>query len=68
MNIRKKYSRGLIPYYPINDEKNQKVYEKYKEKSKTLTNFIFGGRLSEYRYMDMNVVIESAVNKFKNEP
>jgi len=59
------YQRGLIPYYPINDELNQKKYSKYKEKSKSLTNFIFGGRLSEYKYMDMHVVIESAFNKFR---
>jgi UDP-galactopyranose mutase len=61
----KTYRQGLIPYYPINDDINQKVYKKYKEKSKVLTNFIFGGRLSEYKYMDMHVVIESAMNKFK---
>lgn len=60
------YNDGLVPYYPINDDKNQKIYNSYKEKSKMLTNFIFGGRLSEYKYMDMHVVIESAVNKFKN--
>jgi len=61
------YSKGMIPMYPINDEKNQKIYEKYKEKSKTLTNIIFGGRLSEYKYMDMHIVIESAMNKFKSQ-
>jgi UDP-galactopyranose mutase len=60
-----KYSKGLIPYYPINDEINQKIYKQYQEKSKNLTNFIFGGRLSEYKYMDMHVVIESAMNTFK---
>lgn len=60
------YSEGLIPYYPINDEKNQTIYNKYKDKSKLLTNFIFGGRLSEYKYMDMHVVIESALNKFRS--
>jgi UDP-galactopyranose mutase len=54
-----------IPYYPINDDKNQEIFKKYKEKSRGLTNFIFGGRLSEYKYMDMHVVIESAMNKFK---
>lgn len=59
------YVRGKIPYYPINDEQNQKLYRQYKDKSKVLTNFIFGGRLSEYKYMDMHVVIESAMNKFK---
>lgn len=61
------YIRGKIPYYPINDDFNLKRHSKYKEKSKTLTNFIFGGRLSEYKYMDMHVVIESALNKFKKE-
>jgi UDP-galactopyranose mutase len=59
------YKKGLTPYYPINDSKNQEVYKKYKEKSKLLTNVIFGGRLSEYKYMDMHVVIESAINKYK---
>ena len=61
------YIRGKIPYYPINDDFNLKRHSKYKEKSKTLTNFIFGGRLSEYKYMDMHIVIESAINKFKGE-
>jgi UDP-galactopyranose mutase len=59
------YKKGLVPYYPINDEKNQNTYKKYQEKSKMLTNFIFGGRLSEYKYMDMHIVIESAMNKFR---
>jgi UDP-galactopyranose mutase len=59
------YKKGLIQYYPINDSTNQSKYLNYMEKSKTLTNFIFGGRLSEYKYMDMHVVIESAMNKFK---
>jgi UDP-galactopyranose mutase len=60
------YKKGLIPYYPINNSSNQKKYSNYKEKSKLLTNFIFGGRLSEYKYMDMHVVIESAFNKFRS--
>jgi len=60
------YKKGLIPYYPINNSSNQKKYSNYKEKSKLLTNFIFGGRLSEYKYMDMHVVIESALNKFRS--
>jgi UDP-galactopyranose mutase len=61
------YVRGKIPYYPINDDFNLKRHSQYKEKSKTLTNFIFGGRLSEYKYMDMHIVIESAINKFKGK-
>lgn len=59
------YKDNFIPYYPINNDNNQLIYKKYKEKSDTLTTFIFGGRLSEYKYMDMHVVIESAMNKFK---
>ena len=61
----KKYEKGLTPYYPINDESNQLTYKKYQEESKSLKKFVFGGRLSEYKYMDMHVVIESAFNKFK---
>jgi UDP-galactopyranose mutase len=61
------YTQDTIPYYPINSDNNQKIYMKYKDKSKSLTNFIFGGRLSEYKYMDMHVVVESAINKFKGE-
>lgn len=59
------YEQGMIPYYPINDVLNQNVHEKYLKKSGELTNVLFGGRLSEYKYMDMHVVIESAINKFK---
>jgi UDP-galactopyranose mutase len=61
------YQKGSIPYYPINDNRNQYIYQKYKEKSKSLTNVLFGGRLSEYKYMDMHVVIESAINKIKGQ-
>lgn len=59
------HKKGLIPYYPINDEYNSNIYLKYMQKSKSLTNIIFGGRLSEYKYLDMHVVIESAMNTFK---
>ena len=58
------YQEGMIPYYPINDKRNQAIYENYKNKSSSLTNFIFGGRLAEYKYMDMDTVIKSAMNKF----
>jgi len=59
------HTQSSIPYYPINNDTNQKIYKKYKDKSNSLTKFIFGGRLSEYKYMDMHVVIESAINLFK---
>ena len=66
MEYPQEYSEGLIPYYPINNDKNQLIYNKYKLESDSLTKFIFGGRLSEYKYMDMHVVIESAMNKFRS--
>ena len=62
-----KYKRGLIPYYPINNSDNQSLFNNYKKRSRSLTNFIFGGRLAEYKYMDMHVVIESAMNKCKGK-
>lgn len=62
------WSRDKIPYYPINDEKNQAIYNKYREKARELKDkFIFGGRLSEYRYYDMHQVIGSAMARFERE-
>ena len=46
--------------YPVNDEKNQKLFAQYKELADKETNIIFGGRLAEYKYYDMDKVIESA--------
>lgn len=63
--ISKEYSmeweKGDEPYYPVNNEKNQKVYKKYKEYSKQLPNVYFGGRLGQYKYFDMDMVIEEAL-------
>jgi len=59
------YKRGMTPYYPINNKDNAEMYDKYRKESKSLTKFIFGGRLAEYKYMDMHIVIESAMNKFR---
>ena len=55
------------PYYPINNEKNNELYEKYKELSEKEPNVIFGGRLGQYKYYDMDKVIEEALNFLKNE-
>ena len=55
------------PYYPINNEKNNELYEKYKELSEKEPNVIFGGRLGQYKYYDMHKVIEEALNCVKNE-
>ena len=58
----KQWEVGSDPYYPINDDKNGKLYEKYKEKADKEKNIIFGGRLAEYRYYDMHHVIEQALH------
>ena len=63
----KEWHPGEEPYYPVNDERNQKLYEKYRLLSQNQNDIIFGGRLGEYRYYDMDAVIESALNKFKQE-
>lgn len=52
---------GDEPYYPVNDEKNSRLYEKYRKLSELETNVLFGGRLGEYKYYDMDKVIESAI-------
>ena len=61
------YNRTKTPYYPINDTKNNDIYKKYRDKSESLSNVIFGGRLSEYKYYDMHQVIGSAMATFKKE-
>lgn len=62
--ITKEYSSewkdGMEPYYPVNDEKNQNLYNKYAELNKE-KNVVFGGRLAEYKYYDMDKVIASAL-------
>jgi len=53
------------PYYPINNDKNTEIYNKYKQLN-TYKNVIFGGRLAEYKYYDMHQIIGSAINKSKD--
>ncbi len=55
------WKKGDEPYYPMNDEKNTALFEKYREKAKSETNVIFGGRLGEYRYYDMHQVVRRAL-------
>lgn len=55
-----------IPYYPINTENNSERYRRYAELAKNETGVVFGGRLAEYKYMDMHVVIDSALNKWQS--
>ena len=54
---------GDEPYYPVNDEKNCELYEKYKKLADVEAKVIFGGRLGEYKYYDMDAAIGSAVGR-----
>ena len=60
--ISKEYStewkEGMEPYYPVNDERNMLLAEKYRQLAETEMNVIFGGRLAEYKYYDMGPVVE----------
>ena len=56
---------GDEPYYPVNDDKNSALYEKYRALAEKETKVIFGGRLGEYRYYDMDQVVEAALEKAK---
>lgn len=58
---------GDEPYYPVNDEKNGALYAQYKELADKEENIIFGGRLGEYKYYDMDAVIASALNMASEE-
>ena len=59
------WKEGDEPYYPVNDERNNKLYEKYRELAEKETNIIFGGRLGEYKYYDMDKVIEKVLKDLK---
>lgn len=56
---------GDEPYYPVNDKKNSELYEKYRMLAKNEKNMIFGGRLGEYKYYDMDAVITAALMQYK---
>lgn len=55
------WSKGMEAYYPVNNEENMKIYEKYKTFSEKERKVSFGGRLGTYRYMDMDQVINEAL-------
>ncbi|MCD8039099.1 MAG: UDP-galactopyranose mutase [Lachnospiraceae bacterium] len=57
-----KWERGKEPYYPMNDDKNNSLYEKYRELAEKENDVIFGGRLGQYKYYDMDDVIEAALD------
>ena len=61
------WKKGDEPYYPINDEKNGALYAQYAELAKKEANVLFGGRLGQYKYYDMDKVIRSALDMEKEE-
>jgi UDP-galactopyranose mutase len=61
------YKKGKIPYYPIFTKENLKRYEKYKQLANKFKNLILVGRLAEYKYYDMDDVIERALNIFEDK-
>ena len=63
----KDWSKGDEPYYPINNERNNDLFEKYKELASNHENIIFGGRLGNYKYYDMDAVIASALECARNQ-
>lgn len=59
------WKEGLEPFYPVNDAKNAELYKKYKELADTQNSVIFGGRLAEYKYYDMDDVIEKCMGDWE---
>lgn len=62
-----KWDKSKEPYYPINNEKNNSLYLKYKKLSESDKNVIFGGRLGQYKYYDMDTVIDEALKCVRGE-
>ena len=60
------WSLGKESYYPVNDDKNNAIYNQYKKLSEQDDSVIFGGRLAEYKYYDMHQIIASALHKFNS--
>ncbi len=54
---------GMEPYYPVNDERNSKLYAEYRKLAEAEKNVVFGGRLGNYQYYDMDKVVEAALAK-----
>lgn len=60
------WSRDKTPYYPINNADNMALYERYRQRAETMGNYVFGGRLAEYRYYDMHAVAGAAMLRFQS--
>ncbi len=61
------WTPGMEPYYPVNDERNTALYQQYRQLAEAEPNTIFGGRLAEYRYYDMHVVVRRVLDLFAGD-
>ena len=61
------WHQGMEPYYPVNDDKNNALFEEYRKLAENEENVIFGGRLGNYKYYDMDKVIEAALETCEKE-
>lgn len=61
------WTEGMEPFYPVNDEKNQALYERYRALADQEPDILFGGRLAEYKYYDMAPLIANARRLFKGQ-
>ena len=61
------WTKGEEPYYPVNDQPNQEKYAQYQKLAKQEKGVLFGGRLGEYRYFDMDKTVASALKAVKRE-
>ena len=59
------WASGLEPYYPVNDARNTEMYLKYKLMAKQIQNFMYGGRMADYAYYDMDKVVENVLKLFE---
>lgn len=63
----KEWSRGDEPYYPVNDQHNSELYEKYAQRAVQEKNVLFGGRLGQYKYYDMDKVVRAALTMVEEQ-
>ena len=61
VKINFKYDKNKIPYYPVNTDTNNKLYERYEQEAVKEKNLILGGRLAQYKYLDMDQVMLAAL-------
>lgn len=61
------WSEGLEPYYPVNNERNNAIAAEYRQMARSMGNVIFGGRLGQYAYFDMDDTVAEALKLAEKE-